>query len=571
MPSVLSDGEGHTDVQFLHHINQLLCSLQTIHHDHCNHHYQTQVIIQQLNQAFQHHIQTLHHLWEWGKNQETNDLPSFSEWLDTPVEATLITFPSGDILSGVNPLDTQILIQHGWDVAISPPSQAATIAGTKPNSAREEATSSPKPSFNSQGRNNAVHSYFDADSPTEFQTLLQDLLGHVDHCRTLLTQLNVVQGRSRRTDHIHKQSLEYAEDLLTLKYMRPLDSIYHQLNEYLSQQSQIAKIPINLVIPQQDTPILLDQHKHSVLFQGFLMLLKQWLSIHKQSTSTTTASDVSRVPTISLASYIQGKSLIVEWQETSTQTINGHWQKTSTQTINDHHQSTIMDLTSFQAVLSEIDSKFVLLNSSCKHETNADANADTNQATHFAIQIPLAPIYLKHFVCRVKEQLYGISFQYVEHVILPNPKQLKMATGQSLMLRWHTNGQEKYLRVYSLSQLIQYSQSSDWISQSHGESHNSPSTPAAAAASFPIDSENARSSESSPPSVSPILILQIDKQWIGIMVDDVIDEKMLLIRPLSKAIAFPSWIQGCALVNDCQLALSIDPSMLLQQAVGLGI
>ena len=55
------------------------------------------------------------------------------------------------------------------------------------------------------------------------------------------------------------------------------------------------------------------------------------------------------------------------------------------------------------------------------------------------------------------------------------------------------------------------------------------------------------------------------------MVREVVSEKMVLLRPSGKAIASPPWVQGCGLVNDSQLALSLDLKILLQQAVGFGL
>ena len=581
-PAKIQGSEHTTAPVSLPGLEPLLKDLQTLQEERHNHHHQAQKVVHGLRQSFTQHLQTLHRLWDWGEDYDIGDLPSFADWLETPVEPTLTSWPTSDILSGVNALDTQILIQHGWQKKESPPS-SDIVANLQDQTAESYAESLNTTRYSNKQATASIES-----KETVFQTLLQDLLEQVDQCRELLAQLDLIQTRSHQTEQTQEHHLQSAEDLLTASHLKSLDCLFQDLQESWHQKTKSANIPFTLIVPNQDTHIWIEAQPYETLLQGVSGLLDAWLaqnqniessvvplSSSEKDISSPDSSLASLNPslssTLTLAPHIQGKSLMIAWQE-----------------IMPSQHTTVMNRSYIENVWDGIDTPWSVKiaqpsSSAAPHHPkdnveSLNADGSTIEAsrpmnvrhTHAILQMPLAPARCKQLVCRVNDDLYGLSIEQIEQLILPKTDQLKMATGGVLMLKWQLNQQEKLLRVYPLSQLLQYSHSAAWIRCRHRQDVESASDPSTPPSQHPMAS-------SPPPSAvsltapAPILLLHISQQWVGIMVNEVVDEKMVLLRPLSNAIAAPPWIQGCSLVHEHQFALSIDLKLLLRQAVGFGL
>ena len=566
-PGLLSLSNSST----LHRLEQLLIDLQTIQDNHHSNHGQTHTIVQGLERSFRQHIQALNRLWDWGEEHETGALPSFSEWLETPVEPTLTSWPNPDILSGVNALDTHILEQHGWTTNPSwMPHNTVADTGVPPSDTQVPSRKESK-----------------AAGESAFQTLLQDLLVQADQCRTFLAQLELLQARSHHTDQTQDRHLQHSEDLLTISSMKSLDSLFQDLETQWSQTASSSPIP--RLISAQDTHIWIESQPYHALLTGLSALFEQWHTNHRQgntaiapsasleqeaaiTASIAESANITTAPCITLHPKIQGQSLILEWKE-----------------VTSGKQAPVMDIKTLQTALSTTDSRLLveavptLLPENDATASSKASNVDVEEShcPPVIIKMPMAPTRVKQLVCRVNNDLYGLSSQHIEQLILPKANQLKMATGGVLMLKWQLNQQEELLRIYPLSQLIQYSNSSSWVDHRHRQRiettkpENTDGSPGTTASPHPSADLSTLASPQSPQvsltSPSPILLLQVSQQWVGVMVDEVIVEHLALLRPLGDALAPPPWVQGCSLVHDRQLALSIDLRLLLQKAVGFGL
>ena len=514
------------------------------------------------SQSFTHHIHTLNRLWDWGEDHDIGDLPSFEEWLDTPVEPTLTSWPDSDIMSGVNPLDTQVLLQHGWQTK-----ETAQSSGTS------DASSGNPSQLRSSAQKNLPKS-----KESAFQTLLRDLLNQADQCRELLATLDLVQTRSHQTEQTQAHHLQHTEDLLLNTSLKSLDHFFQALQAYWDQSTTIVNLPPTLVVPDQDTHIWIEAKSYDALFQGFSGLVDAWLDGGDQDPKATPdpsslSAESPQVPTITLTPQILGKSLIFNWQETTPA-----------------KQSMVMDISRLQKDWADLNLPWLIERNTpspselspvpggtTENEPAQDANDEASSQTapiqrHVMIQMPLAPAQCKRLVCRVNNDLYGLPIEQIEQLILPKTDQLKMATGGVLMLQWQIDQTDQLLRVYPLSQLIQYSHSAAWVGhrprQGPGQSKSEQSSNAQSSSPSSAAADSSAVALTSP---SPILLLKISQQWVGIMVNEVVAENLLLLRPLGNAIASPPWVQGCSLIHDRQFALSIDLKILLRQAVGFGL
>ena len=153
--------------------------------------------------------------------------------------------------------------------------------------------------------------------------------------------------------------------------------------------------------------------------------------------------------------------------------------------------------------------------------------------TTFCLQIQEALRNARVLVVQANQGVYGFVANDIEQILLPASEQIQMVSDQKI-LNWHHRGNEHSTPVYQLSSLLEYS--SQQVST--------------------LPAWNPLLTK--PQEINPILLMSTGEGWVGLEVEQVIEEQELVIKQLSNAIAYPPYVYGCSILADGRLTLVID-------------
>ncbi|OLT60335.1 hybrid sensor histidine kinase/response regulator [Moorena bouillonii] len=158
--------------------------------------------------------------------------------------------------------------------------------------------------------------------------------------------------------------------------------------------------------------------------------------------------------------------------------------------------------------------------------------------TTFSLQIQEALRNARVLVVQANEGVYGFVANDVEQIVLPASEQIQMVSDQKI-LNWHHRGNEYSTPIYQLSSLLE--DSSQQVSTLPGWN--------------PLLTK--------PQEMNPVLLMGTAEGWVGLEVEQVLEEQELVIKQLPNAIAYPPYVYGCSILADGRLTLVIDGTGLL--------
>ncbi|WP_293061267.1 MULTISPECIES: response regulator [unclassified Moorena] len=158
--------------------------------------------------------------------------------------------------------------------------------------------------------------------------------------------------------------------------------------------------------------------------------------------------------------------------------------------------------------------------------------------TTFSLQIQEALRNARVLVVQANQGVYGFVANDVEQIVLPASEQIQMVSDQKI-LNWHHRGNEYSTPIYQLSSLLE--DSSQQVST--------------------LPAWNPLLTK--PQEMNPVLLMGTAEGWVGLEVEQVLEEQELVIKQLPNAIAYPPYVYGCSILADGRLTLVIDGTGLL--------
>lgn len=162
-----------------------------------------------------------------------------------------------------------------------------------------------------------------------------------------------------------------------------------------------------------------------------------------------------------------------------------------------------------------------------------------HHGTLFSLSLPLTLTISKLVIILAETNAFAISAESIEEILTPHVSQTRQSGGQRF-LYW----QEQIIPVYRLAHLMEYRCP---LTQ----------TPAKTLTAVPTPDDWAL----------PMLIIRSGQQIYALEVDRLITEQELVIKPLSPAIAPPSYVFGCTILGDGSLIPVIDGIALIELAL----
>ncbi|MEM9766686.1 MAG: hybrid sensor histidine kinase/response regulator [Cyanobacteria bacterium P01_D01_bin.71] len=162
------------------------------------------------------------------------------------------------------------------------------------------------------------------------------------------------------------------------------------------------------------------------------------------------------------------------------------------------------------------------------------------QGTCFTLRIPASLVIAKLLLCQAQDKVYTLMTDAVEQILIPRSDQLRTWKGGKA-LSWQQAGQDRLISVIPLSKALNYNASIPDLAWQE------PSPTAAISAS------------------NPIILLRYQGHFIGLEVDQLLEEQELFIRPLGPVMAIPNYLYGCTVLANGNLTLVIDSITLTQE------
>jgi chemotaxis family two-component system sensor histidine kinase/response regulator PixL len=154
------------------------------------------------------------------------------------------------------------------------------------------------------------------------------------------------------------------------------------------------------------------------------------------------------------------------------------------------------------------------------------------QGTTFILKIPFSMTTEKLMLVQAGGVSYALLLDSIEKILIPTPEQIKVFDGKQVL--YLQSEQDEYIvTLQQMAQLMPYSDCN---------------------------------CELTVPKLlnSPVLLLRCQQEIIALVVDQIIGEQELVIRPLGSAIAPPKYVYGCTNLADGALVLVIDGTLLTQ-------
>jgi two-component system, chemotaxis family, sensor histidine kinase and response regulator PixL len=402
----------------------------------------------------------------------------------------------------------------------------------------------------------------------EVRLLLRSAVNETVQLDEITETVDQWNKESRRTLERQRRVLKQVREDLTTLRMHPLRNLFNRFPRLLQQLTDSHSKPVELVL--SGTHVLVDKVVAEKLYDPLLHLIRNAFDHGIEAPEVRHTQGKPAVGRIEIRATQQGNQTIIDVKDDG-QGIN--LQRIAQQAIdlnlltpeqvNNIPESQLLDVLfqpgfSTAAQVNDLSGRGIgldVVNNQLQSMNGSIAiSTAPQQGTTFTLKIPLSLTTTKLLVCQAEEFTYALPVERVEQIVVPLPEQLSILVGEQLVLHWIHNNKESIVPVYSLSQLVQYAQTS---SQFYVTSHNQ----------INFSLKSSISSQNHPNFIqksNPILLLQTIYGYRGLRVDRVLGEQELVIRSLGAAIPPPPYIYGCCILSNSRPALAIDIEVLMQ-------
>lgn len=165
-----------------------------------------------------------------------------------------------------------------------------------------------------------------------------------------------------------------------------------------------------------------------------------------------------------------------------------------------------------------------------------------HRGTTFFLRIKGALMSARLLSCRAGGRVYTFVANEITQTLMPFADQIK-TIGDQKLLDWHNGEKLISVPLYQLTSLF-----NDGISNTadHSQPVHDHDTPELTPLLTPRQGR------------VPVLLLPKEDGFVGLQVDQVIEEQELVIKPIPEAIPSPDYIYGCTVLADGNMTLVID-------------
>jgi chemotaxis family two-component system sensor histidine kinase/response regulator PixL len=411
---------------------------------------------------------------------------------------------------------------------------------------------------NSQETSTAIEGEFDSlemDSYSLLYSSLQSVLEEIVQLEESVEDIVIFAKQSNRTIDIQRQMLGQMRDELMWVRMLPLEQILQRLPRTLRDLSNKYNKPVNLKLV--GTGVLVDKAVLEKLYDPLLHLLRNAFDHGIETPEIRAQKGKPEEGLIEIRAYYQGNQTVIEVQDDGKgldlETIakkaikNGLISaKEATEASKEELFALIFEPGfSTASKVSELSGRGIGMNvvrsqiESLKGKITISSL--TGKGTTFTMHLPLTLTIAKLLVCSLGITAFAIPSDSIEEIIIPLEEQIK-SSGNQKFLYWN----QQLMPIYSLKELLLYN------------------------CTIPpnINSKVFETIATPQDWLLPLLLLRRGQRWFALEVEQLIREQELVIKPLSSAIATPSYIYGCTILSDGTLVPAFDGTALINEIIG---
>jgi chemotaxis protein histidine kinase CheA/CheY-like chemotaxis protein len=391
----------------------------------------------------------------------------------------------------------------------------------------------------------------------ELESLARRALAETGHLQATMESLEQITNSSQQAAQKQQRLVsDLQEDLIETR-MVSLEEVLSRFRQTVRQLEIVHLKPVQLQL--SGTNVLVDKAIAEKLYAPLLHLIRNAFDHGIEPTEVRRQHRKSEVGQIEIRAYQQGWQTVIEVKDDGQgldfERIRDRVvalnlfdpevaSQLSTQQLSDllfeprfSTSSTISELSGRGIGLETVKAEVEALDGTCT------VQSEPYRGTTFSLRFPMTLTIVKLTVVQAGEMLYALLSNTVEKIMLPDERQIVRSQGRKF-LSYRLDGDPLLVPVHKLSELIAYG------------------SPIAEKANRSAREAQKLASEAQ----SYLLLLRYGEKRLGLEVDRVFGEQKTAIKPLGSAIAPPSYVYGCSVLDRDRLALAIDGSLLVQQA-----
>ncbi len=384
-----------------------------------------------------------------------------------------------------------------------------------------------------------------SDRSFDFPILLQSLL---EEAMQLEVDTDVLDQINRQVTQVQdKQSklLTTSRDVLLSARMQHVGEVLNRFYPVLQQLQTLHDKPVNLTLT--GTEVLVDKAVAERLYDPLLHLVRNAFDHGIEPMTVRVAQGKPKIGQIEISASYRGSQLIIEvrddGQGLNFETIRQkavERQILSMETARLKSEAQLIELLfepgfSTTDQLSELSGRGIGLDV-VRAQVQAIQGAVSIQTeelhgTTFSLQIPLSLTMDQLLICQASSQVYALSVEGIEQILLPKPEQIQNSEHGKIL---HKDGE--LIPIYHLGEILDY-------------------------AIIPVNSPKPIA------KTKPLLLIPCEDRLLALEVDQIIGEQELVIRPFGKMISIPDYVYGGSILADGRPTLAIASTTLLQKVL----
>lgn len=386
------------------------------------------------------------------------------------------------------------------------------------------------------------------DRYSELHLLLQSVLEEMVQMEEASDSIDLLTRQSSQILEKQHRLLNTVQEDMQEARMSPLGDIFYRFSPLLQQLSIAHKKPVQLTL--LGTDVLVDRALTEKLYDPLLHLVRNAFDHGIEPAEIRTQHGKEPTGNIEICAYHQGNQTIIEVRDDGggidlnrvrQRAVELHW--ISAEQASNLTESEVLDLLfqpgfSTAGKLSDLSGRGVGLDV-VRTQMKALSGSviilsQPQKGTTFLLQFPLSLTMAKLMICEAGGAVYALLSDAIEQILIPKFDQIQFNNGQRV-LHLNQGGIQSIVPAYTMTELLGI-RSKEQESANKGQPKN------------PMLLLRQRSQTG----------LRETSELVGLEVDHILGEQELVIRPLGKAIAPPSYVYGGSTLADGRLTLVID-------------
>lgn len=391
------------------------------------------------------------------------------------------------------------------------------------------------------------------DRYNELHLLLQSVLEEMVQLEEATDSIDLLTSQSSQILEKQRRLLNTVQEDMQEARMSPLGDIFHRFSRMLQQLSVAHKKPVDLTL--LGTDVLVDRALTEKLYDPLLHLIRNAFDHGIEPAEIRTQRGKELTGQIEISAYHQGNQTIIEVRDDGggidlnrvrQRAVELNWM--SAEQASNLSEAEVLDLLfqpgfSTASKLSDLSGRGVGLDVVRSQmqalSGSVIVRSQPEKGTTFLLQFPLSLTMAKLMICEAGGAVYALLSDAIEQILIPKSDQIKHNNGQKV-LHLNQGGIQTIVPAYTMTDLLGISSKEQAIANNGN-------------------------------GKSPMLLLRQRSQsglgenseLVGLEIDQILGEQELVIRPLGKAIAPPSYVYGGSTLADGRLTLVIDSTALV--------